>query len=91
MNYGDNIGTGERINLNGFNQFNDVIDGGGAVDTIILTDGSDAFFVDNIYTAHHSSLILGPTTRGVDSIKRVVDVEVINGAKFTNDIVITNN
>jgi len=91
MNYGDNIGTGERINLNGFNQFNDVIDGGGAVDTIILTDGSDAFFVDNIYTAHHSSLILGPTTRGVDSIKRVVDVEVINAGKgddiidFTSD------
>jgi len=92
MSYGDNIGTGERINLNGFNQFNDVIDGGGGVvDTIILTDGSDAFFLDNIYTAHHSSLTLESTTRGVDSTKRIVEIEVINAGKGDDIVDLTSD
>ena len=80
------VGTGEQVSLTGYNQFNDVIYGGGDVDTIILTDGNDAFFLDNIYTEHHSSLTLSSTVRGTDSTARVEDVEVIY-AGAGNDIV----
>ena len=86
MSYSVWVGTGEKVILTGYNQFNDVIYGGGDVDTIILTDGSDAFFLDNIYTAHHSSLTLLSTVRGTDSTARVEDVEVIY-AGAGNDII----
>ena len=86
MSYEVWVGTGEKVVLTGYNQFNDVVYGGGDVDTIVLTDGSDAFFLDNIYTAHHSSLTLSSTARGIDSTARVEDVEVIYAGEG-NDIV----
>jgi len=63
-----------------------VIDGGADVDTLNLTDGNDAFFIDDIYSAHHSSLSLASTTQGLDSIARILDLEIIN-AGVGNDIV----
>lgn len=86
MSYSVWVGTGEKVVLTGYNQFNDVVYGGGDVDTIVLTDGSDAFFLDNIYTAHHSSLTLSSTTRGVDSTARIEGIEVIYAGEG-NDIV----
>jgi len=79
-------GTNEKISLAGLNRFSDVIDGGADVDTINLTDGNDAFFIDDVYSEHHSSLTLTSTTQGVDSTARVVDLEVINAGEG-NDIV----
>ena len=79
-------GTGEKITLEGLNRFADVIDGGADIDSIILTSGNDAFFIDDVYSAHHSSLTLSSTTQGVDSTARIVNLEVIN-AGDGNDIV----
>jgi hypothetical protein len=80
------VGTGEKIALNGLNLFSDVIDGGPDIDTVNLTDGNDAFFIDDVYSLHHSSLTLTSTTQGIDSIARIVNLEVIN-AGAGNDIV----
>ena len=91
MAWDDYIATGERISLDGFNQFNDVIYAGSGIDTIILTDGSDAFFLDNIYTAHHSSLTLESTTRGVDSTKRVNEIEIINAGDGDDIVDLTSD
>ncbi len=82
----NSVGTNEKIALTGLNRFSDVIDGGADVDTLNLTSGSDAFFIDDVYSAHHSSLTLSSTTQGIDSIARVVNLEVIN-AGAGNDIV----
>ncbi len=82
----NSVGTNQKISLDGFNRFSDVIDGGADVDTLNLTAGNDAFFIDDVYSAHHSSLTLSSTTQGIDSIARVVNLEVIN-AGAGNDIV----
>ena len=82
----ESIGTGQSINLSGLNRFSDVIDGGADTDTLNLTTGNDAFFIDDVYSNHHSSLTLSSTTQGVDSTARVVDLEVINAGEG-NDIV----
>ena len=79
-------GTGEKITLDGLNRFSEVIDGGADVDTLNLTDGNDAFFIDDVYSAHHSSLALTSTTQGIDSIARITNLEVINAGEG-NDIV----
>jgi len=79
-------GTGEKITLDGLNRFSEVIDGGADVDTLNLTDGNDAFFIDDVYSAHHSSLALTSTTQGVNSTARITNLEVIN-AGAGNDIV----
>ena len=88
MNVSNNssVGTNEAIGLNGFNSFSDVIDGGADVDTLNLTNGNDAFFIDDVYSAHHSSLALTSTTQGIDSIARITNLEVINAGEG-NDIV----
>jgi len=79
-------GTGEKITLNGLNRFTDVIDGGADIDTINLTDGNDAFFIDDVYSGHHSSLTLSSTAQGVNSTARIVELETINAGEG-NDIV----
>ena len=80
------VGTHQKIDLAGLNRFSDVIDGGADVDTINLTDGNDAFFIDDAYSAHHNSLSLTSTTQGIDSIARITNLEVINAGEG-NDIV----
>jgi len=80
------IGTSEKIDLVGLNRFSDVIDGGADIDILNLTTGSDAFFIDDVYSNHHNSLILSSTTQGVDSIARIASLEVIN-AGIGDDIV----
>ena len=80
------VGTNQKIDLAGLNRFTDVIDGGADIDTINLTDGNDAFFIDDVYSAHHSSLSLASTTQGLDSIARILDLEIINTG-VGNDIV----
>jgi len=80
------VGTGEKITLEGLNRFTDVIDGGTDIDSIILTSGNDAFFIDDVYSAHHSSLTLSSTTQGVNSTARMVELETINAGEG-NDIV----
>jgi Ca2+-binding RTX toxin-like protein len=80
------VGTGEKITLSGLNRFSDVIDGGADVDTLNLTTGNDAFFIDDVYSDHHSSLTLSSTTQGVNSTSRIVELETINAGEG-NDIV----
>ena len=82
------VGTNQKIGLSNLNQFSDVIDGGIGVDAINLTNGNDAFFIDDVYSGHHNSLTnsLGDTIQGVKSSARVVDIEVIN-AGDGNDVV----
>ena len=49
-------GTEESINLDGKTRFGDVMDGGADVDTVELTDSSDAFFLHDSFSGFHSSL-----------------------------------
>lgn len=84
----DSVGTNQTVTLSGLNRFSDVIDGGADTDTLNLTTGNDAFFIDDVYSDTHSSLSasLTSTTQGIDSIARIANLEVIN-AGDGNDIV----
>jgi len=80
------VSTNEKIALDGFNRFSDVINGGADIDTLSLTAGNDAFFIDDVYSDHHSSLTLSSTTQGIDSTARIIDLEAIRAGEG-NDIV----
>jgi Ca2+-binding RTX toxin-like protein len=69
----NNIGSQELVNLEGYNTFSDVMDGGSGADTIILTDGSDALFLDDVFSALHSNVALtqNSTAARVDSIESI--------------------
>ena len=86
----DSVGTGQSINLSGFNSFSDVIDGGADTDTLVLTDGNDAFFIDDVFSAHHDSLVLSLTTQGIDSIARISNLEIINAGDGDDIIDLTS-
>lgn len=78
--------TKVSINLNNYNRFFDIVDGEVGTDYVELTSGDDAYFLDDVYSAHHSSIVLKDHDSGGKSIERVVDVEVINGGDG-NDII----
>ena len=85
------IGTNEKVSIDGLNRFSDVIDGGADIDTLNLTAGNDAFFIDDVYSDHHSSLTLSSTTQGINSTARVVSLEVINAGAGNDIIDLTSN
>ena len=85
------IGTNQRINLDGMNRFSDMIDGGDDIDTLNLTTGNDAFFIDDVYSDHHESLTLSATSRGIDSTARIVDLETINAGEGNDIVDLTSN
>lgn len=75
------MGSGEWKHVGGLSGSLDVFDGGSGFDTLTLTAGDDAFFLENSFHAHH------PDATSV----RLVGVEQIN-AGFGNDVVdLTHN
>ena len=71
-------GTEERINLNGKTRFEDVMDGGADVDTVELTDASDAFFLHDSFSGFHASLMLSNDYSGNSGTARIENIENIN-------------
>ena len=80
----EDIGTGRSIALSGYNRFNDVADGGQGLDTLILTDTNDAFFLDDSYSGLHSAL--SELVDQGQTVARMIDLESIV-AGDGNDIV----
>ncbi len=79
-------GTEESINLAGKTRFGDVMDGGADVDTVELTDSSDAFFLHDSFSGFHSSLTLVEDNDGRLGAVRVSNIENINSG-LGDDIV----
>ena len=80
------IGTRELVRLKGKNKISDVIDGGENIDTIVLTDGSDAFFLHDSLSGFHSSLTLVEDYDGRLGTARIANIENINSG-LGDDIV----
>ena len=79
-------GTEESINLDGKTRFGDFMDGGDDVDTVELTDGSDAFFLHDSFSGFHSSLNLTADNNGKSGTARIANIENINSG-LGDDIV----
>jgi Ca2+-binding RTX toxin-like protein len=71
--------TGQRVALDGKNRFFDVADGGEGADTLLLTTGSDAFFLHDAYSLFSSSMVLTNDYSGMASRARSAGIEVIQG------------
>ena len=71
-------GTEESINLDGKTRFGDVMDGGADIDTVELTDGSDAFFLHDSFGGFHSSLTLVEDYDSRLGAARIANIENIN-------------
>ena len=83
-------GTEERISLNGKTRFEDVMDGGADVDTVILTDASDAFFLHDSFSGFHSSLTLSNDYEGRSGTARIENIENINAGAGDDIIDLTS-
>lgn len=79
-------GTEESINLDGKTRFGDVMNGGADVDTVELTDGSDAFFLHDSFSGFHSSLTLVEDYDSRLGTARIANIENINSG-LGDDIV----
>ncbi|MDB4841486.1 hypothetical protein OAH73_02755 [Planktomarina sp.] len=79
-------GTKESINLDGKTRFGDVMDGGANVDTVELTDGSDAFFLHDSFSGFHTSLNLTADDNGKSGTARIANIENIKSG-LGDDIV----
>ena len=78
VDQGSSIGTQKLISLAGKVRYSDVLDGGSDEDTVNLTSGSDAFFLDDAHSGFHQWLDLTYDTNGQANHARLIDLEVIN-------------
>jgi Ca2+-binding RTX toxin-like protein len=80
------IGTGQRVDLNGKVRIETVIDGGAGVNAIYLGDDGTALFLHDAYSGFHPSLSLTPDYIGANSIQRFMNIQRIFGMNG-NDII----
>jgi len=93
VNTGYGIGTGLRMKIQGLSRYHNVIDGGQEEerDCLVLSDKSDAFFIDDIYSGHHVSVQLITTNDGQKSLARVLDIECIDAGSGDDIIDLTSS
>ncbi|MDA9953560.1 hypothetical protein N9D61_04400 [Planktomarina sp.] len=72
------VGTGELVRLKGKKKISDVMDGGADIDTIVLTDSADAFFLHDNFGGFHSSLTLVEDYDSRLGTARIANIENIN-------------
>ena len=73
------VGTNQKISIQGMLKVEDVIDGGGDVDTIRFGDGNIALFLHDAFSNFHSSASLAVDSTGKSNISRLKNVEQIIG------------
>ena len=83
-------GTEEWINLAAKTRFGDVMDGGADVDTVELTDGSDAFFLHDSFSGFHSSLNLTADDNGKSGTVRIANIENITSGAGDDTVDLTS-
>jgi Ca2+-binding RTX toxin-like protein len=83
-------GTNEFLNLNGKTRFEDVLYGGADVDTVELTDASDAFFLHDTFSGFHSSLTLSNDHEARSGIARIKNIETINAGEGDDIVDLTS-
>ncbi|WP_316977296.1 tandem-95 repeat protein [Shumkonia mesophila] len=71
----DEAGTNETVNLAGMNRSSDVFIGGEGVDTLELTDGNDALFLDDSFSASPTD---GPRISGIETINAGAGNDVVD-------------
>jgi len=84
------VGTGDKVTLEGMLRVEDVIDGGADTDTIELGEGNVALFLHDAFSGFHSSLQLSSDSTGEQSKARLENIEQITGSDGNNIIDLTS-
>ena len=64
----DARGTGERVRLSGSNRSHDLFDGGDGFDTMQLTSGNDAIFLDDRYSGRYGGAAVAGRITSIEQI-----------------------
>ncbi|NIY97933.1 calcium-binding protein [Salipiger sp. HF18] len=77
-----------KVSLDGFNRYNAVTYGGDEFDTISLSGGNDAYFLDDVYSAFNSAAGSEPVSR-VNDVERIFagagdDILDMTSTRFSN-------
>lgn len=72
-------GVFQQVSIDGLVQHSDVIHGGGGYDILNLSDGNDAFFLDNHFSLFHSSIDREGYSGDDFGIARISGIEEILG------------
>ena len=73
------VGTGDKVTLEGMLRVEDVIDGGADTDTIELGEGNVSLFLHDALSGFHSSVELSSDSTGEQSKARLENIEQITG------------
>lgn len=73
------VGTDQRISLEGLVRIEAVTNGGDGFDTVQLSEVADAFFLHDAFSGFHTSVVLHEDYDGRKSAARFAGIEVING------------
>ena len=73
----EQTGTGIMLSIAGKLGFQGVIDGNDGLDTINLSNRSEAFFIHDAYSDFHDSITLNEDDQGMLSTQRISNIEVI--------------
>ena len=84
------VGTGDKVTLEGMLRVEDVIDGGTDTDTIELGEGNVALFLHDAFSGFHSSVQLSSDSTGEQSTARLENIEKITGSDGNNIIDLTS-
>ena len=84
------VGTGDKVTLEGMLRVEDVIDGGADTDTIELGEGNVALFLHDAFSGFHSSVQLSSDSTGEQSKARLENIEQITGNDGNNIIDLTS-
>jgi hypothetical protein len=84
------VGTGDKVTLEGMLRIEDVIDGGADTDTIELGEGNVALFLHDAFSGFNSSVQLSSDSTGEHSKARLENIEKITGSDGNNIIDLTS-
>ena len=83
-------GTGQQIVLDGKNRLADVVVGGSGSNTLILSDGNDAFLLHDAYSLFNPSVQLTADGHQTLSAPRVTNIQVIQCVSGNNIVDLTS-
>jgi Ca2+-binding RTX toxin-like protein len=82
--------TGQQVPLNGNMRYFDIVNGAVGTDTVQLTNSSDAYFLDDVYSRFNASAVRTNDAQGKLNTARVVAIENIHGGAGDDIIDLTS-
>ncbi|WP_204115955.1 calcium-binding protein [Shimia biformata] len=86
VNGNGQVGTMRYVSIDGMNRYSDVVDGGSGIDTLVLSDQNDAYFLQDDFADMPDGVDTELSPWGNESPARFRNIEIID-ARGGNDLV----